>query len=117
MENNLPSFYGVNYLTQIEKVKIKLDIKDNNEDPLIELLLDEAKETILDITNLDIIPLGLEGAQRDLAIIAYNKIGVEGETSHSEGGISRNYEDIPSSLMKKLKAFRILPRKKVQADA
>ena len=97
-------------LTQIEKFKIKLGISDNSQDDLLNLYLDDAKETILGLTNLSSIPDKLLSTQVELALIYYNKQGIEGQTSHSEGGISRNFEDMPKSMLKKIKASRKLPR-------
>jgi hypothetical protein len=39
-----------------------------------------------------------------VAVYLYNKIGAEGQISHSENGISRGYEpgDIPESLLKEV---------------
>ena len=42
--------------------------------------------------------------QLEIAVYLMNKRGAEGETSHSENGISRTYEnaDIPASLMREI---------------
>lgn len=42
--------------------------------------------------------------QCDIAAYLLNKRGAEGETSHSENGISRSYEsaDVPESMMKEV---------------
>lgn len=99
-------------MDQLRKVKIKLGIAKNDisQDELLNLYLDDAAEFITDTTHLDSIPEKLLGVQVDLAIILYNKQGIEGETSHSEGGISRTFDDIPESILKKIRACRRLPR-------
>ena len=79
-------------------------------DDLLQAYLDDAQEAILNLTNLDAIPNKLLSTQVELAIIYYNKQGIEGQTAHSEGGISRSFEDIPLSILKKIKSCRRLSR-------
>ncbi|MDD3840764.1 MAG: phage head-tail connector protein [Clostridia bacterium] len=100
-------------MEQLEKLKIKLGIplEDISQDDLLNLYLEDAKDTILEMTHLSELSVSLLGVQVELAIIYYNKQGIEGQTSHSEGGISRSFEEgIPESIMKKIRACRRLPR-------
>lgn len=48
------------------------------------------------------VPVKYETIQLEIAAYMLNKRGAEGQTSHSENGISRSYEnaDIPSSMLK-----------------
>lgn len=50
------------------------------------------------------VPPKYEYTQVEIAVYLLNKRGAEGETSHSENGISRTYEnaDIPASLMREI---------------
>lgn len=98
-------------MDQLSKLKLKLGITDNSQDDLLNLYLEDAKDTILELTHLDKLPESLLSTQIELAIVLYNKAGIEGQTSHSEGGISRSFEEgIPESIMKKIRANRRLPR-------
>lgn len=97
-------------MSQLEKMKLKLDEAGNSNDDLLQLYLDDAESDILELIHLDALPIGLLSTQVELAIIYYNKQGIEGQTAHSEGGISRTFEDIPSHMMKKIYRFRKLPR-------
>lgn len=99
-------------MSQIEKIRLKVlgNALDSSQDDLLKEYLDDAQEFILDIAHLDTIPEKLLRTQVELAIIYYNKQGIEGQTSHSEGGISRTFEDIPESILKKIKSCRRLPR-------
>ena len=99
-------------LTQIERLKYKLGIEvdDFSQDNLLSIYLQDAADFITSITNTDEVPVKLLSTQEDLAVMAYNKQGIEGQTSHSEGGISRTFGDIPESMMKKIRSFRRLPR-------
>ncbi len=50
------------------------------------------------------VPTKYEYLQLLMCVQLYNKRGAEGQTSHSENGITRNYEvgDIPQSLLKQI---------------
>lgn len=91
-------------MTQLEKLKIKLPDTD---DKLLTQLLEDAENDILDYTNRNVLLPKMEGLQRDLAIIYYNRLGSEGEASRSEGGISVSYE-MPESIKSRLKSYRRL---------
>lgn len=53
------------------------------------------------------VPGKYEGLQLEIATYLLNKRGAEGETSHSENGISRSYEnaDIPISMLSIIQPF------------
>lgn len=96
-------------MTQLEKIKIRLGIKDTSQDELLNMLLEDAESEILDFCNRDILLPKMEGLQRELAIIYYNRIGSEGESSRSEGGVSVSYStDVPEGIKNRLVAFRKL---------
>lgn len=96
-------------MTQLERLKIRLGIKGTDEDDLLMMLLDDAEGEILDFCNRDILPVKAESLQRELAIIYYNRLGSEGETSRSEGGVSVSYStEIPENIKNRLIAFRRL---------
>lgn len=77
--------------------QMKLLTNESNEE-LLSLLLDMSKNVILEITNRNILPDRLETIQLKLAVIAYNRVGTEGEASRSEGGISSSFTDIPEDI-------------------
>ena len=81
-------------MTQLERLKIR--IPENNNETELEELLESAKAVILSRR----FPFGeppeeIESRYKDLqiriALEMYNKVGVEGQTSHSENGVSRSY--------------------------
>ena len=81
-------------MTQLERLKIR--IPENNNETELEELLESAKAVILSRR----FPFGeppeeIENRYKDLqiriALEMYNKVGVEGQTSHSENGVSRSY--------------------------
>lgn len=50
------------------------------------------------------VPAKYETIQLEIAAYMLNKRGAEGETAHSENGVSRTYEngDIPASLLRRI---------------
>lgn len=98
--------------TQLERLKIQLEIEDDDQDILLRELLESAKFAILSrrypFGNFPVSDTGepiLEQRYYDLqvriAVYLYNKMGAEGQIAHSENGVSRSYEagDIPESLL------------------
>lgn len=98
-------------MTQLEKLKIRLGMKneDASQDDSLNMFLEDAEYEILDFCNRDILPEKAQGLQRELAIIYHNRLGSEGETSRSEGGVSVSYPtEIPENIKSRLMAFRRL---------
>lgn len=74
-----------------------------------EYLLETAKDIILDQIGRDQLPERLVSAQVQLAVIIYNRDGAEGESSRSEGSVSRSFIDgLPDEIKSRLKNY---PRK------
>lgn len=96
-------------MTALETLKIRLGISDEKQDGLLAVLLDSAEDTILDVIGRDEMPARLISVQTELAVIAYNRQGAEGETARSEGGISRSFvSDLLPDMQKRLQNY---PRK------
>lgn len=93
----------------LENLKIYLKITDNTEDDLLSLFLSMAENKVLNKRY----PYGYTDEEKtaaiekysdvvmDIAVFLYNKQGAEGQTGHSENGISRSYENagIPDSFV------------------
>lgn len=100
-------------MTQLEIIKFWFP---DVEDALLEAALERARLGILELR----FPLGFTadqelepqytGLQLEVAIEIISKLGAEGETAHSENGVSRTYENagISNSLKR-----RIVPVAKV----
>lgn len=95
-------------MTTLEKLKLQLGIKDDSQDGLLALLLDDVQIDLLAWTNRKELPAGLEPVQRQVAIIRYNMQGVEGQIAHSEGGVSRTFEQLPAPLKDSIARYRLL---------
>jgi hypothetical protein len=81
-------------MTQLERLKIRIPENDNDNE--LEDFLESAKAVILSRRfPFGEQPTELEPKYMDLqiriAVEMYNKLGVEGQTSHSENGVSRSY--------------------------
>ena len=71
-------------------------------------LLKEAEDTILDMIGRNELPMRLDSAVVELSVGAYNKSGAEGESSRTEGSISRAFDDLPVTIRERIKNY---PRK------
>ena len=67
--------------------KLKRRLPDAEDEALLGDLLGEAGAFLRAYTNRAELPEALEDAQVRVAAILYNRIGMEGESSHSEGGV------------------------------
>lgn len=71
-------------------------------------LIEDAVVLILDYTNREEMLDTLWVYARQLATIAYNQEGNEGEASRSEGGVSQSFlGDIPQSIQRGLNRYRL----------
>lgn len=95
-------------MTDTEKLTaLKAVVGDSDTDEVLSTYLKLAGSKILakaypyDDTVTDV-PAKYEYLQVEIAAYMLNKRGAEGQTSHSENGISRTYEnaDIPASMLK-----------------
>lgn len=94
-------------MTQLERLKIR--IPENVNDIELEDILESAKAVILSRRfPFGEQPTELEPKYNDLqiriAVEMYNKRGVEGQTSHSENGVSRSYSsaNISEELLREI---------------
>lgn len=81
-------------MTQLERLKIR--ITENTNDDELEDILESAKAVILSRRYpFGDCPAEIEDKYKDLqiriAVEMFNKRGAEGETAHSENGVSRSY--------------------------
>ena len=87
---------------------------DELKDEVAVVYLDLAKQKIINhIYPFDNTIVELESKydfkQIELAIVLYNKRGVEGENSHGENGVSRNYQT-EASILASIPRYAGLPK-------
>lgn len=94
--------------TVLQDLKTKLNSADTDDARLL-VLLKQAESIILnhiyptyDVIPIDSVPARYESRELEIAEYLYNRMGGEGETAHSENGISRSYESasVPPSMLK-----------------
>ena len=90
-----------------EDVEILKALAGCTDKSLLEILLEDAKETVLSYTNRKNLIPQLRKPMRDLALIAYNRRGTEGEKSRSEGGESYSFDDAPKQIYDILNRYRL----------
>lgn len=91
-------------MNDIERLK---KLTGESDDELLSLLLDDATDFVLSYTGRTRIVTGLEKAVRDLAVIALNRMGTEGESSRSGGGESYSFDAAPKHIYDTLDRYRL----------
>lgn len=91
-------------MTEIEKLK---KLTGESDEVLLSLLHDEAEAFVLAYTNRTRLVSGLDKAVRDLAVIALNRMGTEGETGRSEAGESYSFDSAPKQIYDVLNRYRL----------
>lgn len=91
----------------LEKMKLLLGITDTSQDGVCQFYLDNAKDIICELRRTDQVESQYLSTQVKIAIELYSKQGAEGQTSHSENGITRMYEkaNVSPSLLAEITPF------------
>ena len=95
-------------MTDEEKIKtLKAMVGDSDSDDVLSTYLLLAGRKIINRaypydTSITEVPSKYETLQCEIAAYMLNKRGAEGQTQHTENGISRQYEnaDVPASMLK-----------------
>lgn len=98
-------------MDKLQTLKLLTGATDS-EDDLLLALLSLAEDKILERLypydhSKETLPTRYIGKQIEIAVYLYNKQGAEGQTAHSENGISRTYEsaDVPESMLRGIAPF------------
>lgn len=89
----------------LEKLKRRLPEAEN--EALLKDLLEDAGGMICAYTRRTAVPEPLEAAQLELAVILFNRMGMEGENSHNEGSVHRSVDSLPEHLRRQLNPWRL----------
>lgn len=87
--------------------KLKRRIPDAQNDALLEDLIADAGRMICAYTLRDAVPEALEAAQVELAVMLYNRMGMEGEASRIEGSVHRSVDSLPECMRRQLNPYRL----------
>ena len=91
-------------MTELEKLKKLTGEKD---DELLQILMEDATAWVLSYTNRTRLVSGLDKTVRDLAVIALNRMGTEGEAARPGSGESYTFNDAPRQIYDVLNRYRL----------
>lgn len=96
-------------MTKLDKLLVLLGNPCECNEETAEVCLSMAEDAVLDYIGRSELPKGAESIVIKLAVIYYNRLGNEGESSRTEGGISQSFvTDIPEDIKRQLYNY---PRK------
>lgn len=91
-------------MTELEKLKKLTGEKDEE---LLQILMEDATAWVLAYTNRTRLVSGLDKTVRDLAVIALNRMGAEGEAARTGSGESYTFDDAPRQIYDVLNRYRL----------
>jgi hypothetical protein len=91
----------------LDKLKRRLRIGDTEQDVLLEDLITDATAFAEGYTGRAPLPEGAGAAVVELAVISYNRLGIEGQSAHAEGSVSIRVDGLPVMLKAQLDGLRI----------
>jgi len=97
----------------LDRLSVRLPGADN---AVLEVLLEEAEGMLLAYTGRMTLPGALETAMVQLAVVLYNRQGIEGQSAHSEGGVTRTMEGIPQEILRQAAPYRLARIVRMNAD-
>lgn len=90
-----------------KSVGILQKMTGETDDELLTMLLNDAESFVLSYTNRTALIPGLERTVRDLAVVALNRMGTEGESGRSDGGESYSFDSAPKHIYDVLNRYRL----------
>ena len=78
-----------------------------NQEALLDDLLTAAGGMICAYTGRGSVPDALAHLQVEIAAMQYKRMGMEGETAHAEGSVSRSCESLPEWVRAQLNPWRL----------
>ena len=96
-------------MTSAEILELVQTMTEESDTDILSAYIDQAGDIVIrhafpyDDSQTEV-PDKYQRVQADIAVYLINKRGAEGETSHTENGISRRYEDgdIPPTLLRRI---------------
>ena len=80
---------------------------DTVSDELARALCEDAEALALAYLNRKTLPKECENAVIRLAVVLYNRMGMEGEQTRSEGGVSTSGSSLPDDIKAQLRPYRL----------
>ena len=91
----------------LSALRLRLPDQEEASDALLRSLLNDAAALICALTWRSEVPPELENAQLRLSVIFFHRMGMEGETDHTEGDVRRSAADLPEALRREIFAYRL----------
>lgn len=92
-------------MTDIEKLK---KLTGESDEELLSLLLEESEAFVLAYTNRAKLVTGLKKPVLDLAVMALNRLGTEGESGRSGAGETYSFDNAPKQIYDILNQYRLV---------
>ena len=86
--------------------RLKQRLPDGTSEALLQELLQSAEGVICAYTARAEMPEALSATQLEIAVILFNRMGMEGEIRHGEGSADRTVEAIPEDIRRQLNPYR-----------
>lgn len=81
-------------MTELDKIKVLLGIKDDLQDDVLTIIIDDVRSHMLLLLKANAIPQPLEYIIREISVRRFNRLGSEGYKSESTDGHSINFYDL-----------------------
>ena len=91
-------------MTDFERIRVLTGERDEE---LVEVVLEDATDWVLAYTGRKKMIPELKKTVRDLAVIAINRMGTEGESSRTGAGESYNFDNAPKQIYDVLNRYRL----------
>ena len=91
----------------LARLRRRLQLTDNSQDELLIDLGADASALLLGYLGREELPTALEGVQCRLAAVLYNRLGMEGESRRSEGGVAITVDTLPADIAAELAPWRL----------
>ena len=91
----------------IAQLRLRLPDADEAPDALLSSLLSDAAALIRALTWRDTVPDELQNALLRLAVIFFNRMGMEGESVRIEGDVHRTADSLPDALRREICSYRL----------
>lgn len=85
----------------------RLNLRDEKQDALLQDLLCDAEMYVMAYTGRGRLPDCLRGTVVELAAMQYARLGIQGESAHSEGSVSITVDSLPDSIRQLLNRHRL----------
>ena len=92
----------------LDDLKLRLGLSDTSKDSLLNSILTSASVYVKSYTGRKTIPAALEPAVVWIAAAEYNQLGLEGESSHTEGQVHQTIDLMPKHIRDIMNMYRVV---------